>query len=262
MTAHEALQASPLHKDGHMHTQQLIACRQDTVVRDPFYEEVPTFFNMSLKQLYSVKHPTAWVEFERGEISEEALVSRFFRDGRAFDSEGMKRMMVSVTPVLLKLECWYCCWHTMLSQELCPFRSTFPVLPCLADVTFPAWLTILLALKRQVGRLVHVQLEACEYMDGIQQLLEELLDEGIHMHAMSNYPVWYQDINAKLRIDRYAVCVVTRDSGCWSARRPCLPFSCNVGSQPQAVLLLLTTHVSAAQSYRGCPEALCATQDT
>ena len=72
-----------------------IACRQDTVVRDPFYEEVPKFFGMSLKELYSAKHPAAWVEFERGEISEEILVSKFFRDSRAFNSEGMKLAMVS-----------------------------------------------------------------------------------------------------------------------------------------------------------------------
>lgn len=83
-----------------MQTQHFIACRQDTIVRDPFYEEVPTFFHMSLKELYSLKHPTAWLEFERGEIGEEALVSRFFRDGRAFDSIGMKRMMVSCTASL------------------------------------------------------------------------------------------------------------------------------------------------------------------
>ena len=36
----------------------------------------------------------------------------------------------------------------------------------------------------------------------MQQLLEELGDQGVEMHAMSNYPVWYKDINAKLRIDR------------------------------------------------------------
>ena len=52
---------------------------------------------------------------------------------------------------------------------------------------------------------MHVQLEACEYMDGMQQLLEELSGQGVQMHAMSNYPVWYRDINAKLRIDRYAL---------------------------------------------------------
>ena len=68
-------------------------------MKDPFYEDVPRFLKMSLKELYSLKHPTAWVEFERGEISEDVLVDRFFRDGRAFDSEGMKHMMVRVYPL-------------------------------------------------------------------------------------------------------------------------------------------------------------------
>ena len=53
-------------------------------MRDPFYDEVPKFFDMTLKELYSVKHPTAWVEFERGQISEDALASKFFKDGRGF----------------------------------------------------------------------------------------------------------------------------------------------------------------------------------
>ncbi|CAL5224888.1 g7647 [Coccomyxa viridis] len=94
---------------------------------------------MSLNELYGIKHPTAWVEFEKGDISEDVLVSKFFRDGRTFDSEGMKRMMM----------------------------------------------------------------EACDYLDGMQHLLRELSEKSIEMHAMSNYPVWYQDINNKLQIDRY-----------------------------------------------------------
>ena len=51
---------------------------------------------------------------------------------------------------------------------------------------------------------MHAQLEACEYLEGMQQLLAELSEQGVQMHAMSNYPVWYQDINAKLQIDRCA----------------------------------------------------------
>ena len=66
-------------------------------MRDPFYDEVPKFFDMTLKELYRVKHPTAWIDFEKGQICEDALVSNFFKDGRSFDSEGMKRMMVSRT---------------------------------------------------------------------------------------------------------------------------------------------------------------------
>jgi len=39
-------------------------------------------------------------------------------------------------------------------------------------------------------------------MEGMQQLLQELVDGGVQMHAMSNYPVWYRAMNEKLHIDR------------------------------------------------------------
>ncbi|KAA8538920.1 hypothetical protein F0562_025612 [Nyssa sinensis] len=42
----------------------------DTIVRDPFYQDVPAFFRMSLKELIECKHPTAWIEFEKGLINE------------------------------------------------------------------------------------------------------------------------------------------------------------------------------------------------
>ena len=47
-------------------------------------------------------------------------------------------------------------------------------------------------------------MDACDYMDGMQHLLHELSEQRVEMHAMSNYPIWYQDINNKLHIDRYS----------------------------------------------------------
>ncbi|PSR71907.1 hypothetical protein CEY00_Acc33747, partial [Actinidia chinensis var. chinensis] len=49
----------------------------DTIVRDPFYEDVPAFFSMSLKELIECKHPTAWIEFERGLIDEMEFARNF-----------------------------------------------------------------------------------------------------------------------------------------------------------------------------------------
>lgn len=186
--------------------EQKIACRQDTLVRDPFYEEVPKFFGMSLKELYSAKHPTAWVEFERGEISEEILVSRFFRDSRAFDSEGMKLAMVSPSFVNANHP------KDVKVPSTAPRPSAGLPLLLFEPVPYSA------AVQTTVGRCcasccltraadtllstAHMQLEACHYLEGMQQLLAELADRGVRMHAMSNYPVWYQAINAKLQIDR------------------------------------------------------------
>ena len=47
-------------------------------------------------QLLDEKHPTAWVEFERGDISEAQLLAKFFKDGRAVDGAALRgRMQVA-----------------------------------------------------------------------------------------------------------------------------------------------------------------------
>ncbi|XP_050241833.1 flavin mononucleotide hydrolase 1, chloroplatic isoform X1 [Quercus robur] len=65
----------------------------DTIVRDPFYHDVPAFFGMPMKELLECKHPTAWIEFEKGMIDEVELARKFFKDGRSFDLEGLKNCM-------------------------------------------------------------------------------------------------------------------------------------------------------------------------
>ncbi|KAL4452447.1 hypothetical protein ABPG75_008109 [Micractinium tetrahymenae] len=65
----------------------------DTVVYDPFFQDMPRFFNCTFKELLASKHPTAWVQFEEDEISEEELLRIFFADGRSFDGEALKRHM-------------------------------------------------------------------------------------------------------------------------------------------------------------------------
>src|SRR5688572_25741118 len=41
------------------------------------------------------------------------------------------------------------------------------------------------------------------YLDGIEPLLAELVAAGHPLHALSNYPVWYQMIDEKLGLSRY-----------------------------------------------------------
>lgn len=45
----------------------------DTVVRDPFYKDIPAFFGMSFNELIDCKNPTSWIEFEKGLIDEVKL---------------------------------------------------------------------------------------------------------------------------------------------------------------------------------------------
>ncbi|KAJ7513320.1 hypothetical protein O6H91_24G000500 [Diphasiastrum complanatum] len=66
-----------------------------TIVRDPFYEDVPAFFGLSMKELLAIKHPTAWIEFEKGHLAEDQLKEIFFNDGRGFDFSGLKDLMLN-----------------------------------------------------------------------------------------------------------------------------------------------------------------------
>lgn len=65
----------------------------DTVVRDPFYHDIPAFFGMSMKELLECKDPTAWIDFEKGLIDEMELARIFFKDRRPIDLEGLKNCM-------------------------------------------------------------------------------------------------------------------------------------------------------------------------
>ncbi|XP_076903939.1 flavin mononucleotide hydrolase 1, chloroplatic-like [Bidens hawaiensis] len=111
----------------------------DTIVRDPFYHDIPAFFGMSMKELLDCKHPTAWIEFEKGLIDETELARIFFKDGRHFDLEGLK-------------SCIY---------------------------------------------------QGYEYLEGVEELLSTLKDNGYEMHAFTNYPIWYRMIEDKLKLSSY-----------------------------------------------------------
>lgn len=111
----------------------------DTIVRDPFYEDVPAFFGMSMKELMECKHPNAWNEFEKGLISEDDLARKFFKDGRHFDLEGLKTCMK----------------------------------------------------------------EGYSFINGMEELLQDLKQNNYEMHAFTNYPSWYEMIDEKLKLSNY-----------------------------------------------------------
>lgn len=56
-----------------------------TLVHDPFYEDVPRALGLPFEQLLAEKHPTAWIDFELGDLTEAEFLPRFFADGRAYD---------------------------------------------------------------------------------------------------------------------------------------------------------------------------------
>ncbi|MHC5210501.1 MAG: HAD family hydrolase [Planctomycetota bacterium] len=111
----------------------------DTLVHEPFFREVPAFFGMSLEELLAAKHPTAWIEFEEGRLSEGEYLQRFFRDGREVDGEALRAHM----------------------------RRSY------------------------------------RWIEGAPGLLEELHAVGRPMHALSNYPAWYEIIDEELGLSRW-----------------------------------------------------------
>ncbi len=44
---------------------------------------------------------------------------------------------------------------------------------------------------------------AYRWVDGAEQLLISLCRQGFEIHALSNYPIWYRTIEARLRLSRY-----------------------------------------------------------
>lgn len=77
------------------HNRTTFAPVQDTVVYDPFFKDMPRYFNMEFKELLAAKHPHAWVDFECGTLTEEQLLQSFFSNGRQVDGDALKAMMVS-----------------------------------------------------------------------------------------------------------------------------------------------------------------------
>ena len=59
----------------------------DTIVHDPFYTKMPSYFSLTFDQLLAEKHPTAWIDFESARITEDEFFSIFFKDKRRIDKE-------------------------------------------------------------------------------------------------------------------------------------------------------------------------------
>lgn len=56
---------------------------------------MPPHFGMTFKELLAAKHPTTWLEFERGDIGEDEALTRFWADGTTVDGDALRGMLVS-----------------------------------------------------------------------------------------------------------------------------------------------------------------------
>jgi HAD superfamily hydrolase (TIGR01509 family) len=106
----------------------------DTIVRDPFMTAMPEFLGVGFETLLRDKHPTAWVEFETGALSEDQFAAKFFADGRGIDGRGLLqhmrahyRYIEGIEPLLGELKARgvamhvlsnYPCWYRVIEAEL------------------------------------------------------------------------------------------------------------------------------------------------
>jgi len=125
----------------------------DTLIVDPFWEEVPSFFHLSMEDLLKQKHPSTWLEFEMGKITEDELFQRFLLTRQITDEEARS-------------------WKQML-------------------------------------------FDAYKWVTGMDHLLRDLNQKGYEIHALSNYPIWYEIIEKRHNLSQYGLkwSFVSCDSG-------------------------------------------------
>ncbi len=114
----------------------------DTIVVDPYFRVVAPFLGTTLATLQTEKHPTAWIEFETGNIDETRFLKSFY---------------------------------TPASNKYLPDPAAF----------------------RQVF------FDHYAFIEGMEALLTELRAQGHQLWVLSNYPHWFEVIQAKLALDRF-----------------------------------------------------------
>ncbi|XP_039776789.1 flavin mononucleotide hydrolase 1, chloroplatic-like isoform X1 [Panicum virgatum] len=172
----------------------------DTLVRDPFYHHIPAFFQMSMKELLESKHPTAWSEFEKGLIDEtcNAGVTCPRSTGAA------RNTAVFLFAVTLQTCEAPSCRTGIGRHAPCEARRGVQTL-----VAFKKPDNELAKKFFNDGRsfdlegLKECMVRAYEYIDGVEDILCCLKKNNYEMHAFTNYPVWYQLIEDKLKLSKY-----------------------------------------------------------
>lgn len=106
----------------------------DTLVVDPFVTAMPEFLEISFDALLRDKHPTAWIEFETGVLSEDQFAAKFYADGRGIDGRGLiehmrghYRYVPGIEELLGELNqratamhtlSNYPCWYRVIEEQL------------------------------------------------------------------------------------------------------------------------------------------------
>lgn len=148
-----------------------------TLVHDPFYEEMPQFFEVPFPELLQSLQPGAWVDFELGRRTESEFLQDFFADGRRFDHDGFVhtvrrayRWLPGMESLLADLHALghpmhalsnYPIWFRMIEERLAVSRfAQWSFVSCLMGLRKPDH-----AIYAQVLRELGVSAEQCIFID-------------------------------------------------------------------------------------------------
>jgi len=163
----------------------------DTVVYDPFRQEIPDYFGTDIEALLEAKHPTAWQEFERHDIDASTFYDYFLEGGRTVDGEELRetlreayRFVDGMEAVLERLDRTgyemhafsnYPIWYQIIESKL--------ELSRFLDWTFVSWKTGYRkpndAAYSHVLESVQAPAEACLFVDNRSENCEAARAHGI-----------------------------------------------------------------------------------
>jgi HAD superfamily hydrolase (TIGR01509 family) len=162
-----------------------------TLVHDPFFVEMPEFFEMSFDELFAATHPSAWVEFELGRRTEREFLDAFFADGRAFDQQrfvdavaasyrwlpGLEPLLEELRAIGLPMHAFsnYPVWYRLIEERLRLSRFLdWTFVSCLIGARKPA----ADAYEKVLGHL-GVPAEHCVFIDDRHSNCEAARAQGI-----------------------------------------------------------------------------------
>jgi HAD superfamily hydrolase (TIGR01509 family) len=66
----------------------------ETLVTEPYFNDLPAYFGLTVEELRQQMHPTSWIDFEEGRLTEAEYYRQFFRDGRPLDTGRLRERLL------------------------------------------------------------------------------------------------------------------------------------------------------------------------
>jgi len=106
-----------------------------------------------------------------------------------------------------------------------------------------------------VAALKDMLRDAYAFADGMQELLTSLTSRGVEMHALSNYPHWYELIEERLQLSRYMqLSFISCRTGVRKPEPRAYHYPCQTLARPPGELIFVDDRVANVEA--ACQEGL------